>query len=290
MSSLATPIWHEIADARAPELDQLAERYKLHPAHVQSCRAGPQRARVESERSYLFVVLKSLVLGASNKLVVTDLDLFIGSDFVISVHTASLPNFAALHGSGVTPRPDEVLFQLMEGVVDSYLPLMEEIQQRIESLHKNAVVGPDAGMIDQINDIRATLLDLRRVLFNMRHVSFRLEHVHTNLISHELLPFFRDIHDHLAEDLEIIAGELDRLTGLLDTYLSILANRHTEALRTLTFLGTIILPALVISALFGMNIRLPAWLNSSWAFEAIIGFILATSLSLWWYLKRQNGS
>ena len=39
---------------------------------------------------------------------------------------------------------------------------------------------------------------------------------------------------------------------------------------------------------FGMNIRLPEWVNSSWAFEAILAFTMILTVFLWWHLKRQN--
>ena len=232
--------------------------------------------------------MKVLVFGSDNKLRVTALDLFVGSEFVISVHGDALPNFTSLRESSKRLRPDEVLSRSMDSIAESYLPLLEEIQLRVEALHGRVVLGSEANAVDQMNEIRGMLLELRRVLLNMRHVAFRLQHIRTDLIGRDLLPFFRDIHDHLAEDLDITARELDRLVGVLDTYLSTIAIRHTEAMRALTFLGTLILPALVISSFFGMNIRLPGWANSSWAFEAIVTSTFAITIVLWWYLKRRN--
>jgi magnesium transporter len=192
-----------------------------------------------------------------------------------------------LHQAGSDLRPDEVLYRLMDGVVDSYLPLLDEIQVRIDSLQGRAIRRMEPSVLEQLNELRSTLLGLRRVLLNMRHVAFRLQHARSRLIGRELPPFLRDIHDHLAEDLDTIAGERDRLAGILDLYLSSVANRHTEAMRALTLLGTAGLPALVISTFFGMNIRLPEWVNSSWAFDAVSSGTIALTALLWWYLKRR---
>jgi magnesium transporter len=216
-----------------------------------------------------------LVLEGNNRLTVGDLDLFVGSEFVITVHSTSVPVVKVLHHAGSDLRPDEVLYRLMDGVVDSYLPLLDEIQVRIDSLQGRSIRRMEPSALEQLNELRSTLLGLRRVLLNMRHVAFRLQHA----IGRELPPFLRDIHDHLAEDLDTIAGERDRLAGILDLYLSSVANRHTEAMRALTLLGTAGLPALVISTFFGMNIRLPEWVNSSWAFDAVSsGTIALTAL------------
>ena len=38
--------WYNILDLAGPELDQLAERYKLHPLHIEDCRHRGQRAKI----------------------------------------------------------------------------------------------------------------------------------------------------------------------------------------------------------------------------------------------------
>jgi magnesium transporter len=51
-------IWHDLRDPNDPELDVLAERHNLHPLHVEDCRHGDQRAKVEEGTDYIFAVLK----------------------------------------------------------------------------------------------------------------------------------------------------------------------------------------------------------------------------------------
>ena len=48
--------WHDIRDPKDAELDRLAERYNLHPLHIEDCRQGNQNAKVEEQGDYLFVV------------------------------------------------------------------------------------------------------------------------------------------------------------------------------------------------------------------------------------------
>jgi Mg2+ and Co2+ transporter CorA len=88
---------------------------------------------------------------------------------------------------------------------------------------------------------RNTLLQLRRILSSTRHAVFQLRHVVSPIIGDDMSPFLRDVHD-LAINLETIAGERDRLAGVPDIYLSIVANRTTEATRTLTLLGMRLCP------------------------------------------------
>ena len=119
-----------------------------------------------------------------------------------------------------------------------------------------------------------------------RHIAFQLRHVPDPLISKDLSPFLRDVHDDLAIILDLIAGQRDRLAAVLDIYLSSVANCTTEATKTLTLLGTVALPALVITSLFGMNIEYPAWTKSPFVFPALLVLAVASTLFLLWYLRR----
>jgi len=283
----ASIVWHDICDPKTDELDGLAERYRLHPVHIKECRAAGQRAKVEVGDRYLFIVLKTLVLETNNLLTVRDLSLFVGSEFLITVHSAPVPAVEALRQGGNDVRPGEVLYRLIDGVVDSYLPLLDEIQVRIDTLQGRAIRRTERNVPEQINELRGTLIGLRRALLSMRHVAFRLQHIRSEVIGCDLPPFLRDIYHHLAEDLDTIAGERDRLAGILDLYLASVANEHTEAMRALTLLGTAVLPALVISSFLGMNIRMPGWTNSASAFEAVAGATILLTFLLWRYLERR---
>ena len=99
-------IWHDIQDPNDPELDVLAERYRLHPLHIEDCRHGGQRAKVEDGPDYIFVVLKPVHVAASGALEITDLDLFLGPDFLITVQHMPQANFLVavkLHPQRVQP-------------------------------------------------------------------------------------------------------------------------------------------------------------------------------------------
>jgi magnesium transporter len=280
--------WHDVVDPGSLQLDQLAEDYFLHPLHVEDCRQSAHRIKVESDRHYLFIVVKLLDLEQTNKLAVEDLVLFVGSDFLITVHRSPIGLLDALRELGEKLRTDQVLYRLANVVVDSYLPLIDKLEDIIERLHDQVVSAPRPNVLERIGEIRSVLTQLRRVLSNTRHVAFQLRHVSSPFISQELSPFLRDVHDDLAIDLDIVAAEQDRLASALEVYLSSVANRTTEATRTLTLLGTAALPALVITSLFGMNIAYPSWTKSTWIFAVLVAVIFAITGFLLWYLRRRD--
>src|SRR6267143_1317333 len=110
--------WHEIRDPQDTELDRLAERYKLHPLHIEDCRHRNQSAKIEEGQDYLFTVLKPIELEPDRSLKITDL----GSE--CSIVRSVLDS---VHAKAAGHRPDQLYHQIMDGIVDGYLPVIDRL-------------------------------------------------------------------------------------------------------------------------------------------------------------------
>ena len=115
------------------------------------------------------------------------------------------------------------------------------------------------------------MIELRRVLGNMRDVASHLQRLETELIQRDLWPFLRDVYDHLARNLDMVEMQRDLLTGAMDIYLSSVANRTNQVMKVLTVLGTIALPAVVISGFYGMNTKGLPGIDSPYGADIALG-------------------
>ena len=66
-------------------LEEFRVRHGIHTLHLEDCRSDEQQAKIEHGDGYLFIVLK-LVLLTSDELSAADLDVFLGADYVATVH------------------------------------------------------------------------------------------------------------------------------------------------------------------------------------------------------------
>jgi magnesium transporter len=99
-------------------------------------------------------------------------------------------------------------------------------------------------------------------------------------------PFLRDVYDHVARNLDTVETLRDLLTGALDVYLSSVANRTNQVMKVLTILGTIALPALVISGIYGMNVKGLPGAESPHSLAIVFAAMVAFTGALLWVLKR----
>ncbi len=282
--------WHDILDPKNSELDRLAEEYHLHPLHIEDCRNRDQRGKVEDSDGYIFTVLKPVQVNGDGTLEFHDLDIFLGPDWVITVQEAQCDSVQNLlkpiHAMEGRLRPDQILYRICDGVVDSYLPLLDKTDDIIDELEEQVLRDPTPEVLSRIFQTKRSLIELRRILVNTRDVSahlYRAEHV---LIGRDLMPFLRDVYDHVARYMDLLETQRDLLTGIMDVYLSSVANRTNEVVKVLTILGTIALPVIVISGYYGMNTKGLPWVASPYATLIVSVMMIVTTVALLVYLRR----
>ena len=283
--------WYKITDPASPELDELAERYHLHPLHIEDCRHRNQSAKIEEGEGYLFAVLKVMRLMDGGSLHAADLDVFLGQNFVITVEEEACPEIKSIiqevRQTPIAPqRSDQVFYHIMDQVVDSYLPILDHFDDLIDALEDEALENPTPDTLSRVFQNKRALAILRRVLVNTRDVTGHLQRTESPYIARDMWPFLRDVYDHVARNLDLVEMMRDLVSGALDVYLSSVANRTNQVMKVLTVLSTIALPALVVSGFYGMNVKgLPA-ADSTYGVVLVILLMVGCTVLLLYLLKR----
>jgi magnesium transporter len=284
--------WHHIADPQSPELDQLAQKYDLHPLHIEDCRSTNQRIKVDERPEYLFVVLRPVVFDKDCEVTFSTVNLFVGRDYAVTVGGENCPGaqeaFASARKLADENRPDQILYRIFDSIADGYLPAIDCIDDRIDLLEDRVLDSPAPDALEQLFCLKRTLVDLRRVLVNTRDVAIHFQRESGPFIDSSLAFFFRDIYDHVARNLDTVETQRDLLAGTLDVYLSSLANRTNSVMKVLTVLSTTALPAVIISSLYGMNVKNIPFSESPHAVWIVIGTIVITTLALLGLLKKYD--
>jgi magnesium transporter len=283
-------VWHDLRDPNDPKLDALANELHLHPLHIEDCRHGDQRAKVEEGADYIFVVLKPVHITQAGEVEITDFDVFLGRDYIITVQEGECPTLRAnldqFHSSVARSRADQVFYKMMDATVDAYAPVLDWFNEEIDRIEDAVLEKPSPGTLQRIFTAKRGLIEIRRILTNMRDVASHLQRLETDLIPRDLWPFLRDIYDHLARNVDMAEMQRDLLTGAMDIYLSSVANRTNQVMKVLTILGTIALPSIVISGFFGMNTKDLPWVNSPHGTQIAVGLMVVTTVGLLVLLKK----
>src|SRR3954465_2156597 len=121
--------WYDLRDPNDHQLDELAARYHLHPLHIEDCRHGHQRAKVEEGQDYIFIVLKPVHVTETGEVGITELDMFLGAGYLITIEEGPCPPRRAHLGEIQEKlqdlRPAQLCYKIAAGVVDGYAPPLD---------------------------------------------------------------------------------------------------------------------------------------------------------------------
>jgi len=252
--------WYELESAADPRLDELAKQYNLHPLHIEDCRSENESVKVDTAPHYTFAVFKPVHIEGSPEMpAFATIDLFAGKDFLITIADPRCPStaeaLARARRDGSDDNPGKLLYLILDTIVDLYFPAIDHFDDRIDDLEDTVIDSPSPEVLQSVFGIKRELIDLRRILVNTRDASLHLQRDPGSIIDAEHQPYVRDIYDHVARLLDSVETQRDLLNNTLDIYLSSVANRTNEVMKVLTVLGTIALPVIAISGIYGMNLK-----------------------------------
>ena len=219
--------------------------------------------------------------------VITELDLLVGKNYLISLHERPLPFYAEVEDRivayGSLGRFDAsfLLYVLLHSLVAHHGPVAEDVEERVAQLEEDLLGDPGRGGLNRAVELQRQIRSLRRLVLPHRETFGVLVTADSPISPQNVEPYFRDI----LADLNRLVDRLDHLrdvvSGSYTLYISNVSYRTSQQLRVLTFLSAVLLPMTVITGLFGTNFTLSeygAW-EPFYAMLAGMGLIAAGMLA-----------
>ena len=180
----------------------------------------------------------------------------------------------------------KLVYTILDVLVDEYLPALYRIGEEIDDIEDAVLENPAPQSLQRIFHLRRMLVEFRRNTIMMRDLLanfVRNQHDRPD----PLYLYYRDIYEHLIRTIDLTETYRDLLTGALDIYLSGVANRTNEVMKILTIYGTIAIPMLVITSVYGMNVKIPGE-QGPYAFWFVLGLMGVSTFAVLWYFHRKQ--
>jgi len=252
-------LWLDLTEPMSRALDDLAAQYGFHELAVEDSRHHEQLAKVDYYENYSFLIINATHYTEEPcEVRLREIDAFIGSDYIITVHDG--PSLAVVElekristNAKHFERPDQVLHAIIDIVVDRYLPTLDHIGDTIDAVQDDLLLNPDVKLLSTIFALKRGLLQFRRAVASQRELLNLLIRDDTPFVHEDMRIYFRDVYDHTVRAMDLVETYRDLLTGGLDIYLTQMANRTNDIVKGLTILATIMLPLTLVTGYYGMN-------------------------------------
>jgi magnesium transporter len=291
--------WTNIVRPTPDDVKQLAERYPtFHPLDLEDILSRIERPKIDEYDDYLFVVMQFPLWDPVQRVSRSaEVDFFVGSGFVVTIHDGSLRamNFLfeqcrdnaevrqRLMGRGAS----RVFYAAIDRMVDDILPMIYKIDAKIRKLEETIFQESERAIIRELAYVRRDIIAMRRIMHPQVAILTNLENVDRPYIHEDLDVYFGDILDHLrkAEDMITDYGEV--VAGLVDTTNTVATLYTNDIMRILTIISVIFLPLEVIVGFYGMNIVLPLQ-ESDFAVGFVSGGMIGVAALMLYYFRHRN--
>lgn len=282
--------WIDFQDPTEEEVRILSDYFNFHSLAIEDCTQALQRPKVDYYDEYNFFVIHAL---NKETLDPEEIDLFIGGNYIISYHSKPSPEIEDVLGK---LKADKnvwrqghiyIAYLIMDNIVDEYFPAIYRIEDYIHELDNNLEGKKIQTLIDDIFDVRGSLLKLRRTINQMRELLYRILNSSHLQDFRENKLYFEDIYDHLLRLAEIVESSREMTSDMRDSYLSVNSNRMNTIMMILTVVTTVFIPLTFISGIYGMNFRYMPELEWRYGYFVVLGFmsVLAFIMILWFKYK-----
>jgi magnesium transporter len=286
-------------DGGAPAPDELVEieaALGLHPLTVEDLTHRNQRAKLEEYPGYLFLVLHWFA-GVDSMSRPHELHCILGRNWLATIYDDRRIQpvddawLGFLKGRAREPRGAEgELYRLLDLVVDSHVPILTAIENRLEHLSIRANTSEENDDIRKVVSVRRSLVRFRRVLAPQRDVIGALSKREHGFISHKSLFYFRDVSDHIQREYESIESLRELAQSVMEVQLALVERQQNRVIQRLTVLSTVFLPLNFLTGFFGMNFEsLPFEDARFLALSLVAMAMLPTALLVWFRRKGWVG-
>jgi magnesium transporter len=193
-----------------------------------------------------------------------------------------LPQDRRILGRG----PDFLLYNIVDQMVDAHFPLIEQIEEAVDDLQDRIFENAEPAHLDELLHLKRDVNVLRRHSLPQRELLNQISRGDASFIQREHLIYFRDVYDHMFRISETIDVDRDLMTGTMDAYLSVVANRTNEIMKVLTIFSAIMLPLTLIAGIYGMNFEhMPElkWVRGYPFALSIMGVVTVLMLAYFWW-------
>lgn len=286
-------LWIDVLGRQASDLEAVVNAAGIGRRLAARLASDQGRAALTQYQDQIHLVLEALESPTASAddgglLERREIEMVAGRNWVVTVHTQPVSaveriddltegetRFGALDAAGF-------LALIVDEVVAGYLTLAETIEQEIDRLDERALRSkPRDDVLVTIVALRRRIGMIRRTLTPHRHVIAALMRPEMQLHEEFGRPW-PGLNDRLERAIDAIENLRGQLMGSYDIHMGRAAHDANEVMKRLTLLSAVLLPAVVLAGIMGMNFGMAFFedANNFWLVVGTMGVFGATLLGV----------
>ncbi len=290
-------VWIDMEQPGEKDNRLLSDVFHFHPLTIEDAIETRNQPKVESYNNYLFLIVHGVTMETnSTNFVTRELDIYLGANFVLTYHHESFRSVNAVKAQvrantfHCERGADYLLHQILDKLVDLYIPVVDDFDAAISNLEDRIFQMKKGSnkLLEEIMNLKRSVARLVRISSKQMDIFTRLANGEFPLISKDVLPFYRDVYDHLHRISVLAENYRDLIGGLLNLHFNVVANRTNDVVKILTIFSAIVLPLSLIAGIYGMNFENMPELKTRNGYFLTIASMILVAIGLLAYFWRKG--
>lgn len=292
--------WINIINAGRDEIEYLRKNYNFDLVHLKAASASVsfQRPMIFQGPNYLFLVLHFPTFK-DDKIIAAEVDFFIGHGFLITVNNNNLKALSSFFNLG-KKSPDSLLsyslessaillYEILGHLIDSCYQLLDENSIDINETEDLIFAGKQKDSVRRILNLRRNIVNIRKIMQNHKNILQKLMVMESTLVEKDAIKkYYTGLVDHSKRIWEMLDNQKEMVEVLNNTNESMLNDRMTSIMKTLTIFSVIVLPLNLLAGTFGMNAKYMPFVNGTYGFWIILGIMFGCSIVMLLVFSRKK--
>lgn len=260
-------VWVDLLGETPEQIEQakdiLLNVFRFHHLTVEDCIETRNMPKVEPFPEYLYFIVHGIKPGETHptNFVTKELDVYLGENYVVTFHIERFRSIKNVKQQ-IRTSPficqrgaDYLLHQILDFLIDLYMPLVDDFDHAINTLEDCIFSQKTSGseILEDITGLRRSVARLKRISSRQLDILYRMSNGEFPQIRKKVLPFYRDVYDHLQRISDLSESYKELVAGLFQIHFSVTADKTNEIIKFLTIFSSIILPLSLIAGIYGMN-------------------------------------
>ena len=297
-------LWLDVPEPTDDTAVTLTDSFGFHPRAVQAAMERAHVPRMHGYPDHFMLILHRPLRGEGGHVHYLELDLFVGPNYVVTVHGPRNPvvpltemltetqEVAKRLATGrLKPRsPVALAGWLIATLISSEEASINLLAEEVGGLEKRVMAHMDENnpqtFLDELFMVRHVLITVRTMASQSGEILSRCTRVLQHL-PEEDLGVIEDLRDRYRRLDRIATSQLDFLAGVSDFYRGRTDTRMTIAAERLAVIAAITLPITAISSVMGMNVIVNDHSDVGWIGALLLVMGVMSAFLLRW-AKRQG--
>lgn len=278
--------WTVIYRPEDSDLQKIAQDYYLDVLLLQDSLEAGHLPKYESRQDYSFFILRAYTAVKEVSVSkITDLSskiaFFVKDDHLLTIHKRPFDFLSKDRSEKESVYA--LLMELLNEVVDTYVEPAKWNAQDMDDVEK-VIFLKDFSKVS-LEDLYYRKSEIRlskKLLLLMQQVFDKI------VLPDQYVSEMSDVKDTLVQILLEFDEALDDSNNLMNTYLSVAAQKNNDVMKVLTIFSVFFLPLGFIAGLYGMNMKdIPeqTWDNG---YAYVLGLMIVISIIIYLWFKRKR--